>query len=116
MVDEAKLHQFIGQMLNDLGGAVSIRLVQMGDALGLYKALHRKGPMTIKEIAAEASVTERYLREWASHHAALNYLSYNPATEKFPLPPEQAMVFAMDDSPVNLVGAALRGSRRPYAK
>jgi len=105
MVDEAKLHQFIGQMLNDLGGAISIGLVQMGDALGLYKTLHAKGPMTTQELAAEAGVNERYLREWASHHAASNYLSYDPATQKFALPPEQAMVFAVDDSPVNLVGA-----------
>ena len=29
-MDETKLHQFVGQMLNDLGGAVSIALVQMG--------------------------------------------------------------------------------------
>jgi 2-polyprenyl-3-methyl-5-hydroxy-6-metoxy-1,4-benzoquinol methylase len=105
MVDDAKLHQFIGQMLNDLGGAVSIALVQMGDALGLYKTLHEKGPMTVKELAAVAGVNERYLREWASHHAASNYLAYDPATQKFTLPPEQAMVFAIDDSPVNLVGA-----------
>jgi hypothetical protein len=35
MVDEAKLHQFVGQMLNDLGGAISVGLVQLGDALGL---------------------------------------------------------------------------------
>ena len=104
-MDEAKLHQFVGQMLNDLGGAVSIALVQMGDALGLYKTLHQKGPMTTQELAAEAGVNERYLREWASHHAASNYLSYDPATKKFALPPEQAMVFAIDESPVNLVGA-----------
>jgi 2-polyprenyl-3-methyl-5-hydroxy-6-metoxy-1,4-benzoquinol methylase len=77
----------------------------MGDALGLYKILHQKGPMTIKELALEAAVNERYLREWASHHAASNYLSYDPATQKFTLPPEQAMVFAIDDSPVNMVGA-----------
>jgi hypothetical protein len=105
MVDDAKLNQFIGQMLNDLGGAVSIALVQMGDALGLYKTLHQKGPMTIKELATAAGVNERYLREWASHHAASNYLTYEPTTQKFSLPPEQAMVFANDDSPVNLVGA-----------
>ena len=104
-MDEAKLHQFIGQMLNDLGGAVSIALVQMGDALGLYKTLHQKGPMTTQELAAEAGVNERYLREWASHHAASNYLSYDPATQKFTLAPEQAMVFAIDDSPVNMIGA-----------
>ena len=105
MVDEAKLHQFVGQMLSDLGGATSIALVRMGDNLGLYKTLHAKGPMTISELAAVAGVNARYLREWASHHAASNYLSYDPKTQKFALPEEQAMVFAIEDSPVNMIGA-----------
>ena len=105
MVDEAKLHQFVGQMLSDLGGAASVALVRMGDALGLYKTLHARGPMTVGELAAAAGVNERYLREWASHQAASNYLSYDPATQKFALPEEQAMVFAVDDSPVNMLGA-----------
>jgi hypothetical protein len=34
MIDEVKLHQFIGQMLSDLGGASSIAMVRIGDALG----------------------------------------------------------------------------------
>jgi SAM-dependent methyltransferase len=105
MVDETKLHHFVGQILNDLGGAASIALVRMGDALGLYKSLHTKGPMTVDELASEAGVNARYLREWLSHQAASNYLSYDPATQKFELPPEQAMVFAVDDSPVNMIGA-----------
>ena len=45
MVDDAKLHQFIGQILSDLGGAASVALVRIGDALGLYKTLHARGPM-----------------------------------------------------------------------
>jgi 2-polyprenyl-3-methyl-5-hydroxy-6-metoxy-1,4-benzoquinol methylase len=105
MVDDAKLHQFIGQMLSDLGGAASIALVRIGDALGFYKTLHARGPMTVSELAAATGVNERYLREWLSHQAASNYLSYDPATQKFTLPEEQAMVFAVDDSPVNMLGA-----------
>jgi SAM-dependent methyltransferase len=105
MVDDAKLHQFIGQMLSDLGGAASIALVRIGDSLGLYKTLHARGPMTVAELAAAAGVNERYLREWLSHQAASNYLSYDPAMQKFALPPEQAMVFAIEDSPVYMVGA-----------
>jgi hypothetical protein len=31
MVDDAKLHQFMGQMLSDLGGAASVALVRIGD-------------------------------------------------------------------------------------
>jgi SAM-dependent methyltransferase len=105
MADDAKLHQYIGRMLFDLGGAADIALVRIGDALGLYKALHARGPMTVGELAAKAGVNERYLREWLSHQAASNYLSYDPPTQKFALPPEQAMVFAIEDSPVYMVGA-----------
>jgi hypothetical protein len=105
MVDDAKLHQFMEQMLSDLGGAASIALVRIGDALGLYKILRARGPMTVVELAAEAGVNQRYLREWLSHQAASNYLAYDPATQKFTLPPEQAMVFAIEDSPVYMMGA-----------
>ena len=104
MVDEAKLHQFIGQMLGDLGGAASIAMVRIGDSLGLYKAFHTKGAMTSGELAAAVGADERYLREWLSHQAASNYLSYDPTTQKFALPEEQAMVFAAEDSPVYLLG------------
>src|SRR5246127_3410616 len=104
MVDDAKLHQFMGQMLSDLGGAASVALVRIGDTLGLYKTLHERGPVTVGELAAAAGVNERYLREWLSQQAASNYLSYDATTQKFALPPEQAMVFAIDDSPVFMVG------------
>ena len=104
MIDEAKLNQFIGQMLGDLGGASSIAMVRIGDALGLYRALHAKGAMTCAALAKEAGVHERYLREWLSHQAASNYLTYDPARGTFSLPPEQAMVFAVEDSPVYMMG------------
>ena len=79
-------------------------MVRMGDALGLYKTLHEKGGMTCDELAAAANVHPRYLREWLSHQTASNYLSYDAATQKFSLSAEQAMVFAIEDSPVNMVG------------
>ncbi len=54
-LDEGKLNAFVGQMLNDLGGASSIAMVRIGDALGLYKELHARGPMTSSELAYEDS-------------------------------------------------------------
>jgi SAM-dependent methyltransferase len=103
-VDEAKLNQFIGQMLGDLGGALSVPLVRIGDRLGLYKALNENGPMTPAQLAAKTKIAERYAREWLSHQAASGYLTYDPKTGRFALPPEQAMVFAEPDSPVYLQG------------
>ena len=105
MVDEAKLNQFIGKILGDLGGALSVPMVRMGDKLGLYRALNEQGPMTSGELAAKTKVAERYAREWLSHQAASGYLEYDAASGKFTLPPEQAMVFAESDSPVYLQGA-----------
>jgi hypothetical protein len=105
MVDETKLNQFVGKILGDLGGAMSAPLVRMGDKLGLYNALKEHGPMTSKELAAKTNVAERYAREWLSNQATSSYLEYDPATGKFTLPPEQAMVFAEPDSPVYLLPA-----------
>jgi SAM-dependent methyltransferase len=91
-------------MLSDLGGASSIAMVRLGDTLGLYRAIQANGPMTSMELAKAAKVDERYLREWLSHQAASNYLSYDPVTAKFAMPPEQAMVFANEESPVYMMG------------
>ena len=105
MVDGQKLQQFIGRMLGDLGGALSVPMVRIGDRLGLYKALHADGPMTAPELAGKTQVAERYAREWLCHQTASGYLEYDADSGRFTLPPEQAMVFAESDSPVYLQGA-----------
>ena len=105
MVNEAKLNDFIGKMLGDLGGAFSVPMVRIGDRLGLYAALKDHGPMTPSQLSKKADIAERYAREWLAHQAASGYLEYDPETGTFALPPEQAMVFAEPDSPVYLQGA-----------
>ena len=42
-LDENKLHQFVGKMLGDLGGAFSVPTVRIGLRLGLFNALHEGG-------------------------------------------------------------------------
>ncbi len=104
-MQEDKLHALVGKVLNDLGGAFSIGLVQIGANLGLYKALADIGPVTAKELAAHTDLSERYLGEWLAQQAASGYVTYDSETAKFALPPEHAMVFAVKDSPVYLVDA-----------
>ena len=84
MVDQQKLDVFVGQMLVDLGGAFSVPLVRIGETFGLYKVLDVSGPMTSGELANKTDLAERYLREWLSAQAASNYLSYDPATDRYP--------------------------------
>ncbi|WP_395391905.1 class I SAM-dependent methyltransferase [Novosphingobium sp. BL-8A] len=104
-IDEAKLHAFIGKMLGDLGGAMSVPTVRIGLRLGLFTAL-AQGPATAEQLAARAGgLHARYVREWALAQAANGYVDYDPAAGTFSLSPEQAMVFVVPDSPVYLAGA-----------
>ena len=102
-LDETRLNDFIGQVLADLGGAVSIPLVRIGDALGLYATLDRIGQSTPEALAEAADCHPRYVREWLAAQAASGYVTH--ADGNFSLSPEQAFVFASPDSPANMIGA-----------
>src|SRR5829696_5511955 len=52
-VDETKLHDFLGQMVGDLGAAANAPLMLIGDKLGLYKALASSGPLSSAALAAQ---------------------------------------------------------------
>ncbi len=104
-MNEQKLNDFLSQLLNDLGGAFGVGLVRLGGALGLYRTMQESGPVTSVELAAITGLAERYVREWLCYHAASNYITYDAATERFALPPEQASVFADEDSPVYMLDA-----------
>jgi SAM-dependent methyltransferase len=104
-IDDAKFHAFVGKMLGDLGGAMSVPTVRLGLRLGLFDAL-ADSPATAGELARRAGgLHERYVREWALAQTANGYVDYDPASEQFSLSPEQAMVFHHRDSPVYLAGA-----------
>ncbi|HEX6116137.1 MAG TPA: methyltransferase domain-containing protein [Solirubrobacterales bacterium] len=103
-MDEERLEQFLGQAVTDMGAAMNGVLVMIGGELGLWKALGESVPMTAADIAAATGVSERYVREWASAQAASGYLEYDEAAETFRLPPEQALAFADEDSPVFMLG------------
>ena len=104
-VDGDKLNGLVGKMLGDLGGAFSVPTARIGYRLGLFASLHNDGPATSAELASRTKLTARYVREWALATAANGYVSFDAATEQFSLSPEQAMVFAVKDSPVYLEGA-----------
>ena len=104
-LDEARLNEFVGKMLGDLGGAFGVPTVRIGFRLGLFDALADR-PATAAELARSAgNLHERYVREWAMAQAANGYITYDPETAEFSVSPEQAMVFTTPDSPVYLRGA-----------
>jgi SAM-dependent methyltransferase len=100
-----KLNAFLGQVVGELGATVNAGLIVLGDRLGLYKAMDGAGPITSSDLAQKTGTAERYVREWLNAQAAGGFVTYDPATKRYELPAEQAMVLANENSPAFVGGA-----------
>jgi SAM-dependent methyltransferase len=72
-------------------GALDLMCVYIGDRLGLYRTLADAGPLTAAELAAAASIEERYAREWLEQQAMSGILDVDDVslpddTRRFNLP------------------------------
>jgi SAM-dependent methyltransferase len=97
--DESKLNKFMDQVVGDMGAAIHATLILIGDKLGLYRAMAGAGPMTPEELASRTNTHARYVREWLNANAASGYVTYDSATGRFELPPEQAFALTSLDVP-----------------
>ena len=98
-IDEAKLNEFMGRAVSDMGAAMHAALVVIGDKLGLYKAMADESWISSAELAAKTKTAERYVREWLNANAASGYVLYDPGAERYQLPPEQAFALTVQDLP-----------------
>lgn len=103
-IDEAKLHEFLGKAVGDLGAAISATLMIVGDRLGLYKAL-AQGATTSQELAQRSGTNERYVREWLGNQVAGGYVQYDQGSGLYSLGDEQRLCLADPAGPVDLPGA-----------
>jgi 2-polyprenyl-3-methyl-5-hydroxy-6-metoxy-1,4-benzoquinol methylase len=103
-LDEARLNEFLGKAVGDLGAAISAVLILIGDELGLYREL-AKEPLTSQQLAQRTSTNERYIREWLANQAAGGYVQYDATSGRYSLSEEQALCLADPNGPVDLPGA-----------
>jgi SAM-dependent methyltransferase len=95
--DQPKLDAFMGKVVADMGAAMHAALIVVGDKLGLYKAMAGAGGLTAAELAAKTGTAERYVREWLNANAASGYVTYDAASGRYELPPEQAFALTVQD-------------------
>jgi SAM-dependent methyltransferase len=103
-IDEGKLEAFMGQAVTDMGAVISAPLFVIGEKLGLYKAMAGAGPLSSEQVAERAGVAERSVREWLGNQAAGGYVTYDPDSDTYTLPDEQALALADEESPFYLLG------------
>ena len=104
-MNEAKLQDFMGKLVVDMGGAALMANVILGEELGLYRAMADGSSVTPEELAQRTGCNARLLLEWLSAQAASGYVEH--AAGRFRLPPEQAMALADENSPVYIAGGAV---------
>jgi len=104
-MDEAKLHEFMGKLVTDMGGAAMIANVILGEELGLYRTMADSTPITPEALATKTGCNLRLIREWLHAQAAAGYVEQMEG--QFRLPPEQALALAVEDSPVYIAGGAV---------
>jgi SAM-dependent methyltransferase len=97
-MNEAKLHEFLGKLVTDMGGAYMMGMVLIGDELGLYRAMADNQPITADALAERCGCNARLVQEWLNANAAAGYVEH--ADGRYRLPAEQAMALANEDSPV----------------
>jgi SAM-dependent methyltransferase len=103
-VDGEKLMQFVFKAVDEVGATLNTALVVIGDKLGLYRELAGAGALTPSELAERTGTAERYVREWLNAQAAGGYVTYDPDSGRYTLPPEQAIALTDTDSPAYLPG------------
>jgi 2-polyprenyl-3-methyl-5-hydroxy-6-metoxy-1,4-benzoquinol methylase len=104
-INESKLNDLLGRALIDVGAVSAAPLVMIGEKLGLYRRLAQEGPLTSAQVAARTETCERYVREWLNAQAASGYVNYLADSGRYELTPEQALLFAHEDSPAFIIGA-----------
>jgi len=92
--DIEKTQAFVGKVLDHSSATFVTMLAALGDRLGLFKSLAARGPATSAELAASAGIDERYAREWLGGMTAAGYLTHDPESGRFTLPPEHVPVLA----------------------
>jgi SAM-dependent methyltransferase len=104
LINEETLNGLLGRAISDFGATSLAPLVVIGDRLGLYRTLAAHGSLTSTELATCTGTHERYVREWLNANAASGYVGYLADSGRYQLSPEQALLFAQEDSPAFVVG------------
>ncbi|MPZ83761.1 MAG: methyltransferase domain-containing protein [Actinophytocola sp.] len=96
--------QFVFRAVDEVGATLNAALVVMGDKLGYYRILAAEEATTAAELADRSGTAQPYVREWLNAQAAGRYVTYDPATGRYTLPPEHAVALTVEDSPAFLPG------------
>ena len=81
---------FAEKMLGVINGAALALMTSIGHRTGLFDVMSEMPPASSAQIAAQAGLQERYVREWLGAMVAGEIVEFDPLARTYRLPPEHA--------------------------
>jgi len=103
-IDKEKLERFSQRVVGSIAAGLNCAISSLGDALGLYRALHELRSADSSELAQHTGLSERWVREWLRHQACMGQIDYDAATDRFFLSPEAVAVLVNTQHPAYFGG------------
>ncbi len=86
----SKAEAFASQLLETLNKSFLSLMISIGHRSGLFDVMSDMPPATSKEIADEARLHERYVREWLGAMVTSGVIHFTPETKQYHLPAEHS--------------------------
>lgn len=99
-INEQRLEELMGKVAGVMTGGVMCASIQLGEELGLYKAMHGAGNLKADEVAARANCHPRLIREWLDCQSAMGFIKFDEEADDYELEPEAGLAFADEDAPM----------------
>jgi len=104
--DETRAAAFEDRLVEVLNAGALALMISIGHRTGLFDAMATMPPASSAEIADEATMHERYVREWLGAMVTADVVDYDPASRTYRLPPEHAAHLSRAAEPANLAVSA----------
>ncbi|HEY7535637.1 MAG TPA: transcriptional regulator, partial [Thermodesulfobacteriota bacterium] len=100
--DQSRMNAFMEKMIGIYNAGALNLMISIGHRTGLFDTMAGISPSTSEQIAAEAKLNERYVREWLGAMVTGRVIDYNPEDRTYFLPSEHAAFLTRAATPKNL--------------
>lgn len=101
-LDQSRTEQFTQKLVDAINASGLVLMTSIGHRTGLFDTMSRMEPATSHQIATEAGLNERYVREWLGAMTTGGVVEHNPEDNTYSLPAEHAALLTRAAAPNNI--------------
>jgi 2-polyprenyl-3-methyl-5-hydroxy-6-metoxy-1,4-benzoquinol methylase len=101
-LDPSRAEAFGERILEAINGGALAMMLSIGHRTGLFDVMSKMAPSTSGEIADEAGLSERYVREWLGAMVTGQVVEFDSKSATYHLPAEHAASLTRESRPGNM--------------